>query len=168
MKKYFHRYQKYLKKHDSAVKREVAIKYSKYAAQSKSGPDIITKDQFISEETVKLSMHENIRVETFISGLRHYRSHFLITNPSTMEEVKRIVQTITKKKQWNKSYSYNDSDSEYDSSLNESDESDEISDNEDTLKPFIKKKLQETSKPARIKAEPKNEISGKVTLVKSY
>ena len=98
MKKYFHRYQKYLKKHDSAVKREVAIKYSKYAAQSKSGPDIITKDQFISEETVKLSMHENIRVETFISGLRHYRSHFLITDPSTMEEVKRTVQTITKKK----------------------------------------------------------------------
>jgi len=72
LKRYFYRYQKYLKKYDSAVKREVAIKYSKYAAQSKSGPDIITKDQFTSEESVKLSMHENIRVETFISGLRHY------------------------------------------------------------------------------------------------
>src|SRR5436190_21833424 len=98
-------------------------------------------------------MHENIRVETFISGLRHYRSHFLITNPSTMEEVKRIVQTITKKKQWNKSYSYNDSDSDPESStLNESDESDE-SDNEDTSKPFIKKKSHEISKPAHFKAK---------------
>ena len=140
LKRYFYRSQKYLKKHDSAVKREVAIKYSKYAAQSKSGPDIITKDQFISEESVKLSMHENIRVETFISGLRYYISHFLITNPSTMEEVKRILQTITKKKQWNKSYSHDYSDSES-SALNESDSEDEISDNEDTLKLSLRRNL---------------------------
>ena len=91
-------------------------------------------------------MHENIRVEIFISGLRHYRSHFLITNPSTMEEVKRIVQTITKKKQWNKSYSYDDSDSDSESStLNESDDENEISDDEVTLKPSIKKKYQQIS-----------------------
>src|SRR5436190_21816642 len=115
-------------------------------------------------------MHENIRVETFISGLRHYRSHFLITNPSTMEEVKRIVQTITKKKQWNKSYSYNDSDSDSESStLNESDGSDEESDNEDTSKPFIKKKSHEISKPTHFKAkETKNEISGKATKDKDF
>src|SRR5438046_8205748 len=40
LKKYFYRYQKYLKKHDSIVKRETAIKYSKYAAQSKTSSDI--------------------------------------------------------------------------------------------------------------------------------
>ena len=170
LKKYFYRYQKYLKKHDSVVKRETAIKYSKYAAQSKTGSDIKPKEQFISKEYEKLSMYENIRVETFISGLRHYRSHFLITNPSTMEEVKRIVQTITKKKQWNKSYSYNDSDSDSESStLNESDQSDEESDNEDTSKPFIKKKSHEIYKPAHFKAkETKNEITGKATKDKDF
>src|SRR5437667_6413136 len=90
-------------------------------------------------------MHENIRVETFMSGLRHYRSHFLITDPSPMEEVKRIVQTITKNKQWNKSY--------LTSTLNESDESDEISDDEVNLKPSIKKKYQEISNPISFKAK---------------
>src|SRR5207248_273830 len=118
--------------------------------------DSKTKEQFISEESEKLSMHENIRVEAFISELGHYRSHFLITSPSTMEEVKTIVQAITKEKEWNKSYSYNDSDSDFKSStLNESDEE---SDNEDTSKPFIKKKSHEISKPAHFKAkEIKNE-----------
>ena len=36
LKRYFYRYQKYLKKHDSAVKREMAIKYSKYSAEPKA------------------------------------------------------------------------------------------------------------------------------------
>jgi hypothetical protein len=98
LKRYFSRYQKYLKKHDSAVKREVAIRGAKFLIKPKSDTKTKTKEEFIAEETQKLSMHENIRVETFISGLRHYRSHFLITNPNTMEELKRIVQVITKKK----------------------------------------------------------------------
>src|SRR5436190_15312466 len=68
LKRYFSRYQKYLKKHDSAVKRETAIKYSKYAAQPTTSTNAQTKEQFISEESEKLSMHETIRVETFISG----------------------------------------------------------------------------------------------------
>jgi RNase H-like domain found in reverse transcriptase/Reverse transcriptase (RNA-dependent DNA polymerase)/Integrase zinc binding domain/Integrase core domain/gag-polyprotein putative aspartyl protease/Retrotransposon gag protein len=147
LKKYFHRYQKYLKKHDSAVKREIAIKYAKYTTQSKSGTDIKSREQFISEESEKLSMHEHIRVETFISGLRHYRSHFLITNPSTMEEVKRIVQTITKKKQWNRSFTYNHSNTDSESSiLSESEYDDDNSDNEDKLKSFIKINSQKRSK----------------------
>ena len=78
-------------------------------------------------------MHENIRVETFISELRHYRSHFLITNPSTMKEV---IQTVTKKKQWNKCYTcHSDSDSET-SDSSELDTENESSDNEDNLKPL--------------------------------
>jgi len=47
LKKYFHRYQKYLKKHDSAVKRDMAIKYSKYIALQKDDTTLKSKEQFI-------------------------------------------------------------------------------------------------------------------------
>ena len=139
LKAYFNRYQKYLKKHDTAVKREVTIRYSK-KLMNKSlerplipDPAITKKERedFSNEETAKLSMNEDNRVEAFISGLRHYRSHFLITKPSTMEEVRQIVLHITRKMQWNTSkraYSDSDSDSDNDLDFSESNLSSNSSD----------------------------------------
>ena len=47
-------------------------------------------------------LNEESRVDAFIKWLRskQYRSHFLITKPSTMEEVRRTVIHITRKGQW--------------------------------------------------------------------
>jgi len=60
------------------------------------------KDSFIKEESNKLLLNEESRVDAFIKGLRskQYRSHFFITKPSTMEEVRRTVIHITRKGQW--------------------------------------------------------------------
>jgi hypothetical protein len=80
-------------------------------------------------------MYETTRVETFISGLRYYRSHFLITDPSSMEDIRRIVQSIIRKKQWSKSYK--ESDSEITSEDSDDDESDSDKDDFETI---VKKK----------------------------
>ena len=142
LKKYLSRYQKYLKKHDSTVRREVANRYIKQLSsksKSSSSSDETTieakKQEFINNETERLAMHETTRVETFISGLRHYRSHFLITDPSSIEDVRRIVQSITRKKQWSKSYKESDSEVTSD----ESDESGNESE-EDEFERIVKKK----------------------------
>jgi len=73
-----------------------------------SAAEKVRKD-FIATDTNMLTMSEESRVEAFISGLRHHRSHFLITGPSTMEEVRQTVLHISKKKPLN-----TDSDSEED------------------------------------------------------
>jgi hypothetical protein len=38
-------------------------------------------------------MYETTRIETFISGLRYYKSHFLITDPSSMEDIRIVIQS---------------------------------------------------------------------------
>ena len=144
LKSYFTRYYKYLKKHETAVKREVAIRYAKAQADKLNKPLIPDpavlqkeKDSFIKEESNKLLLNEESRVDAFIKGLRskQYRSHFLITKPSTMEEVRRTVIHITRKGQWihttsNKKHksdstssSCSESDSDSDSSTSDSDSS---------------------------------------------
>jgi len=84
-----------------------------------------------------LLLNEESRVDAFIKGLRskQYRSHFLITKPSTMEEVRRTVIHITRKGRWihttsNKKHrsdstsnSCSDSESDSDSSSSNSDSS---------------------------------------------
>jgi len=101
LKSYFTRYYKYLKKHETAGKREVAIRYAKSQADRFNKPLISDpavlqkeKDSFIKEESNKLILNEESRVDdAFIKELRskQYRSHCLITKPSTMEEVRRTV-----------------------------------------------------------------------------
>jgi len=138
LKAYFTRYYKYLKKHETAVKREVAIRYAKAQADKLKPliPDLAVlqkeKDGFIKEESNKLLSNEESRVDAFVKGLRskQYRSHFLITKPSTIE-VRRTVIHISRKGQWihttndkrHKSDSSNSSDSESDSSNSDSDSS---------------------------------------------
>jgi len=87
----------------------VAIRYAKSQADklNKSlipDPAVLQKekDSFIKEESNKLLLNEESRVDAFIKGLRskQYRSHFLITKPSTMKEVRRTVIHITRKGQW--------------------------------------------------------------------
>jgi len=108
LKSYFTRYYKYLKKHKTLVKREVAIRYAKTQADKLNKPLIPDpavlqkkKHSFIKEESNKLLLNEESRVDAFIKGLRskQYRSHFLIIKPSTMEEVRRTVIHITRKGQ---------------------------------------------------------------------
>ena len=59
LKSYFTRYYKYLKKHETAVKREVAIRYAKAQADRPliSDPSVLQKekDSFIKEESNKFS-----------------------------------------------------------------------------------------------------------------
>jgi len=47
------------------------------------------KDSFIKEESNNSLLNKESRVDAFVKGLRskQYRSHFLITTPSTIEEV---------------------------------------------------------------------------------
>jgi len=108
LKSYFTRYYKYLKKHETAVKREVAIGYAKAQADKPNKPLIPDsavsqkeKDSFIKEESNKLLLNEESRVDAFIKGLRskQYRFHFFIIKPSTIEEVRRTVIHITRKGQ---------------------------------------------------------------------
>ena len=67
-------------------------------------------------------LNEESRVDAFIKGLRskQYRSHFLITKPSTMEEVRRTAIHITRKGHWihttSSSYCESDSDPDFSSS----------------------------------------------------
>jgi len=130
LKHYFSRFQKYLKKHDSVVRRELAIRYAKTLAEKTRplipDPNVIKKEKedFYAFEKIKLAMSETSRVETFISGLKHYRSHFLIMQPSTMEEVRKIISNITKKKGWSKRQAYSDSESDSESSSGSDDDSD--------------------------------------------
>ena len=139
LKAYFTRYYKYLKKHETAVKREVAIRYAKAQADKLKPliPDLAVlqkeKDGFIKEESNKLRSNEESRVDAFIKGLRSKqdRSHFLITKPSIMEEVRRTAIHIIRKSQWiyitnderHKSDSSNSSDSDSDFSNHDSDSS---------------------------------------------
>ena len=61
-------------------------------------------------------MSKDNRVDAFISGLRHHGSHFLITRPFTIDEVREIVVYITRKRLWTSTKSvHSDSDSEDDS-----------------------------------------------------
>jgi len=92
---YFTRYYKYLKKHETAVKREVAIRYAKAQPDKLNkplipDPDILQKkkNSFIKESN-KLLLKEESRVNAFIKELRfkQYRSHVFITKLFTMEEV---------------------------------------------------------------------------------
>ena len=105
---YFTRYYKYLKKHEAAVKREVAIRYAKAEADRLNKPLIPDpavlqkeKDGFIKEENNKLLLNEESSADAFIKRLRskQYRSYFLTTKPSIMEEVRRTVIYITSKSQ---------------------------------------------------------------------
>jgi hypothetical protein len=63
--------------------------------KSSSSSDVITietqKQEFINNETEKPAIYETTRVEPFIS-------HFLITDTSSMEEIRWIVQSIIRKK----------------------------------------------------------------------
>ena len=146
LKNYFNRFQRYLKKHETAVKREVAMRYAKKLMDkaqkplsSDSDDAKKEKDAFTEGQTQNLMMSEDNRVEAFISGLRHYRSHFLITRPSTMEEVRQTVLHITRKRQWNASTKSNsDSDSEDNDSCSE-ESSEDSSKEEDFIK--MKSKL---------------------------
>jgi len=128
LKAYFNRFQKHFKQHDTIVKREVAIRYSQNLTVKNLKPLISDpamakreKEEFYNEETTKLCMSKENRVDALTSGLRHCRSHFLITKCSTMEEVRQIVLHITRKRQWNttskKRYSDSDSDSDNNSDL---------------------------------------------------
>ena len=109
LKSYFTGDYKYLKMHETADKREVAIRYAKAQMDKVNKPLILDpailrkeKNSFIKEESNKLILNEKSRVDAFIKGLRskQYKSHFLITKPSTMEEVRRSVIHITRKGQW--------------------------------------------------------------------
>ena len=153
LKSYFTRYYKYLKKHETAVKREVAIRYAKAQADKPNKPLIPDptviqkeKDTYIKDESNKLLLNEESRVDAFIKGLRskQYRSHFLITKPSTMEEVRRTVIHITRKGQWihttNKKHN-SDSSSSSTSSDSESESSSTTSDSDSSMEEdFIRMK----------------------------
>jgi len=60
------------------------------------------EDSFIKEESNKLLFNEKGKVDAFIKGLRskQYRSHFLVIQPSTIEEVRRTVIHITRRGQY--------------------------------------------------------------------
>ena len=67
------RYYKYLKKHETAVKREMAIRYAKSQADKLNKPFIPDpavlekeKDSFIKEESNKLLCNQESRVDAFI------------------------------------------------------------------------------------------------------
>jgi len=107
LKSYFTRYYKYLKKHETAIKREVAIRYAQADKLNKpliSDLAVLQKEKasLIKEKSNKLLFNEESRIDTFIKGLRskQYRVHFLIIKPFTMEEVRRTVGRITRKGQW--------------------------------------------------------------------
>jgi len=78
------RYCKYLKKHETAVKREVAIRYAEAQADKLNKPLIPdsavlqkAKNSFIKEKSNKLLLNEESRAHAFIKGLglKQYRSH---------------------------------------------------------------------------------------------
>ena len=82
------------------------IRYAKKLMDKSQKPlisdlNIARKDRkdFTTKQTIKPLMGKDNRVEAFISGLRHYRSQFLISRPFTMEEVRQIVLHITRKRQ---------------------------------------------------------------------
>jgi len=75
-----------MKKHETAVKREVAIRYAKAQADKSnkpliSNPTVLQKEKnsYIKEESNKLLLSKESRVDAFIKGLRfkQYKSHFL-------------------------------------------------------------------------------------------
>ena len=101
LKHYLNHFRKYLKKHNTIVKREIAIRYAKYSQTSTDTTK--SKAEFEKEEINKISMQEENRVEAFISDLQHYQSHFLITHPKTMQNVKKTTVEIMKWKKWKKS-----------------------------------------------------------------
>ena len=82
----------------------MAIRYAKAQADNLkppiSDPAVMQKekDGFIKEESNKLLLNEESRIDAFIKGLRskQYRAHFLIKKPSTIEEVQRTIIHITK------------------------------------------------------------------------
>ena len=77
LKSYFTRYYKYLKNYETAVKREVAIRYAKAQAEKLNKPVILDlavlqkeKASFIKEESNMLLLNEESRVDTYIKRLR--------------------------------------------------------------------------------------------------
>ena len=144
---YFIRFYKYLKKHETAVKREVAIKYAK--AQASKLKPLIPELAVVPKEKASF-IKEASRVDAFIKWLRskQHRSHFLITKSSTMEEVWRTVIHIARKGQW--IYITSDKRHESDSSSSNSSDtdSDPASNNSDSSmeEDFIKMKLINHSK----------------------
>ena len=86
----------------------MAIRYAKSQADKLTKPLILDpailqkeRDCFIKEESNKLLLNEESRVDAFIKELRskQYGFHFLITKPSTMEDVRKTIIHITRKGQ---------------------------------------------------------------------
>ena len=101
LKHYLNHFRKYLKKHNTIMKREIAIHYTKHSQTSTNTTK--SKAEFKKEKINKISIQEENRVEAFISDLQHYQSHFLITHPKTMQNVKKTTVEIMKWKKWKKS-----------------------------------------------------------------
>ena len=63
--------------------------------------------QYSLTKIIQMKKHENLltsednRVEAVISGQRHYKSHILITKPSTIKKVRQIILHYTRKRQKN-------------------------------------------------------------------
>jgi hypothetical protein len=80
---------------------EGAIRFAKSLSEADTSKkeDIISKKHsFLEAETIKLVMNEIDRVEAFIAGLKYCRSYFLILKSSMIEEIRKIVTNITRKK----------------------------------------------------------------------
>jgi len=109
LKSDFTRYYKYLKKHETTVKTKVAIRFTKSQSDKLNKP-LILDPAVLQKKKIALSKKKvtscfsikKSRVDAFIKELRfkQYRSHFLITKPSTIEEVRTTVIHITRKGQW--------------------------------------------------------------------
>ena len=70
LKHYLNYFKKYLKKHNTIVKREIAIYYIKH---SQTFTDITKfKAEFKKEEINKISIQKENKVKAFISNLQHY------------------------------------------------------------------------------------------------
>jgi hypothetical protein len=144
------------------------------------------KEEWLQIEYAKLLLCEEIIVDTFINGLRHNRSHFLITKPSTMEEVRRTVIHITQKSQWNHKRRSSHSDSDDSSSDHTDSDSDQnsSSDSDSSMEEgFIKMKTtskkkkdatskrekQATSSTSQSTSTPKQGESNKIdTLIRQF
>jgi hypothetical protein len=82
-----------LKRHERAVKRAVSIKFSTKVETENTKPLTVEpkeRDMLIQAESSKLLLSEETRVDNFVNGLRHKKSHFLITKPTSMEEENKV------------------------------------------------------------------------------
>ena len=83
------------------------IKYVKAITKNKN-------KEFETNKTNKITISEENWVEDFISELKYYRFHILLTHSSIMKNIRKIIATIIKRKKLMKSY-YLDSDSDFNS-----------------------------------------------------